>query len=45
MAIAYSQTHGAIRGVGYEAGHTNALGLLLGEGPEVDALDLAFDLV
>lgn len=38
------ETYGAVRGVGDEASHANLLGLLLREGPEVDALHVALDL-
>ena len=45
IAMACLQTYRAIRSVSHETSDTNALGLLLGEGPEVDTLDLALDLV
>lgn len=40
-----ASTHTSIRCIGDEASDTDALGLLLREGAEVDALHLAFDLV
>ena len=45
IAIACLQTYRAIRCIGHEAGDTNTLCLLLGKGPEVDALDFALDLI
>jgi hypothetical protein len=45
ITIACLQTYRAIRCISHEAGHTNALGLLLSEGPEIDALYLALDFV